>query len=473
VAYTVFGAFQGFGPLLGFAGQSYVFRHPLNLVWFLVIGVIAAGLGLLYIQAMALSRTIGRRLGSARWATVVRPALGGLCTGALAIAVPGVLGSGDGWAQRALGIGLLALPLWFVLAMPLAKLAATALTVGSGGAGGLFSPGMVIGAFTGAACWRILRTMAPGLLHSPAPFVIVGMMCCLGSAARVPLSVTVMVAEMTSSIGVVAPALLAIGVATLIVRPFDVTLIDSQLRSRDDVPSRRLASGLPLLENVRVDQAMQPPRCVLDSTLTAANAAEHLAELGLPGAPVVDERQLFVGVVDTDRLARHAQDDPDAPVGRLADRQAVTISPQVRASIAAAALVTSGRNWLTVLDSHRSVTGILTSADLVRTYREVLVSSLHRISAVGPGAGTLDSVIHDQSPLAGKALAEAALPRGTMVVSVTRGDEIIAPNGDTVLRSGDAVSFLVPESGRGTLHRLLQGPEGEAAEPGQPPPDRP
>jgi len=461
VGYTVFGVFQGFGPLMGFPGESYVFRHPLNLVWFLVVGLVAAGLGLAYIWAMRLARLAGTRLGTARWAVVVRPAIGGLLTGALAIAIPGVLGSGDGWAQRALGIGLATLPLWFVLLMPVGKLVATAFTVGSGGAGGLFSPGMVIGAFAGGACWRLLRPVAPGLGHDPAPFVIIGMMCCLGSAARVPLAITVMVAEMTTSIGVVAPALLAIGVATLVVRHFDVTLIDSQLRSRDDVPSRRLVSGLPLLEAIRVDETMQRPKVVFPATTTVSDAADRLEDLHLPGAPVVDERDLFVGVVDADRLREHVEADETVSVGHVADRQAMTVSPQVRASVAAAALVTSGRDWLPVLDARRAVIGILGSSDLVRGYRGVLLSSLRRISAIGKGAATLDGAVADTSPLVGRRLADAALPQGTMVVSLTRGDDMVAPDGDTVFRAGDVVSILVPERDRAELAELLVGQSAE------------
>jgi H+/Cl- antiporter ClcA/predicted transcriptional regulator len=387
IGYTVYGAFDGFGPLMGLHAQSYVFRHPLNLLWFVVVGVVAAAFGLLYILAMRWARLGARRFGHGRWAVVARPAIGGLAAGAVAVAIPGVLGSGDGWTQRALGADLLLLPLWFVLAMPLAKLVATALTVGSGGSGGLFSPGMAVGAFSGAACWRLLHPVAPGLGHDPAPFVIVGMMCCLGSAARVPLSMTVMAAEMTGSIGVVAPALLAVGLATLIVRHYDVSLIDAQPRSADDTPARRLVSGLPLLETMAVGEVMHRPNVVLDAAVPADDALAVLRHHDVPGAPVVDERGLFVGVVDADRLAEMPPEERSAPVGRVADRQAATVAPELRASVAATALATAERDWTPVLDARRHVVGVLSSGDLVRGYRDVLLSSLRRIAGVH-AAGT-------------------------------------------------------------------------------------
>jgi len=70
---------------------------------------------------------------------------------------PEVLGTGYGWIQVGLGTQLLHIPLWIVLILPFARIATTGLSIGSGGSGGIFGPGMVIGAFVGAAVWRLLE----------------------------------------------------------------------------------------------------------------------------------------------------------------------------------------------------------------------------------------------------------------------------------------------------------------------------
>jgi len=468
VAYTVFSVFQGFSPLMGFAGESYVFSHPIRLVWFLIIGVIAAFVGMLYAKSMTWARAAASRLGTSRWATVARPALGGVVVGSLAVGVPGVLGTGDGWAQRALLPALVALPLWFVLVMPVAKLGATALTVGTGGSGGLFSPGMVIGAFLGAATWRLMRPVFPSVPHDPASFVIIGMMCCLGSIARTPLAVTVMVAEMTSSIGVVAPALLAVGVATLIVGQTDLTLIEAQLRTRDDAPARRLVLGMPMLSAIKVAEVMQSPRSILPAAGDAGDAAAHLGGLHLPGAPVADETGRFVGVVTTAALERAADAEVEIPVGRLADRQAPTLSPDAPLSEAVASLLASERGWATVLDDARRVVGIVTNADLVTGYRRLLGTSMRRVTQSGTGAGLVEERIGETSPVAHRHLAEAGLPAGSVVVTVARGDELILPDAQTVLEPGDVVGALVPERNRERLLTLLAPPseDGEGGDEG-------
>ncbi|MGA9874780.1 MAG: chloride channel protein [Solirubrobacteraceae bacterium] len=230
VGYLIFGSVEGFGALFGSHG-SYVFSEPSQLVWFALIGVLAGLIGLLYARSFYGIAGLFARSPLPRW---LNPAIGGLLVGAIAIVIPEVLGTGYGFVQQALGARLNSIPLWIVLALPFIRILATSLSIGSGGSGGIFGPGMVIGAFIGAAVWRLFAPVFPSLGHDPAPYVIVGMMACFGSIARAPLAIMLMVAEMTGSIGIVLPAMLAVGVASLIVKHTDATIYASQLRNRHD-----------------------------------------------------------------------------------------------------------------------------------------------------------------------------------------------------------------------------------------------
>ncbi|WP_072688146.1 chloride channel protein [Rhodococcus marinonascens] len=241
VSYAVFGSFVGFGPLFGYAAQEYVFVAPLELVWFAMIGILGGLIGLLYSGTFYTTVDLTRLLPGSR---IVKPAIGGLLVGLMALVLPEVLGSGYGWIQQSMSrLDLMSIPLWVVLALPFAKILATSLSIGSGGSGGIFGPGLVIGAFTGAAVWRVLEPWAPGVPDSPGPFVIVGMMACFGSIARAPLAVMLMVAEMTGSIGVLAPGMIAVGIAYLIVRRAGKTIYRSQVENRDEGRRRQRAPG--------------------------------------------------------------------------------------------------------------------------------------------------------------------------------------------------------------------------------------
>jgi H+/Cl- antiporter ClcA len=367
VGYTVFSAFNGFTPLFGFAGSAYHFHQPIQLAWFVVIGVACGLVGVAYAKGFYGGVELFRRLPVPR---AVKPALGGLIVGAIALAMPQVLGTGYGWIQRGLGRSLLSIPLWIVLLLPLARILCTTLSIGSGGSGGIFGPGMVIGAFVGAAAWRLLEPIAPGIPHDPAAFVIVGMMACFGSVSRAPIAVMVMVAEMTGSLQALAPAMLAVGIATLIVGRFDVTMYRSQLRRRSDQPGARLAAGLPLLGSIRVASAMAPPLLVLAASETADAALAGLARESLEGAPVIDGNEVYLGVLD--RAADRGKLDSEATVAALADPTVPSIGAQDDLEAGMQALMNAGRDWVPVLDGGKRVIGVLSTGDVVRAHQAAM-----------------------------------------------------------------------------------------------------
>lgn len=238
-AYAVYGSIMGFGPMFGVVVPHYTF-DPAQTGWFVLIGVVAAGIGYLYAGMFYGTVALTKRLPGG---IVIKPAIGGLLVGLLALVIPQILASGYGWVQIALTReGLTTIPLWIVVVLPVAKIVATSLSIGTGGSGGIFGPGIVIGAFAGAAVWRLADSVgAPALPGDPGVFVIVAMMACFGSVAHAPLAVMIMVAEMTGSFSVIPAAMISVGLAYLIISRTSVSIYQSQRLDRDsDSP----ASGL-------------------------------------------------------------------------------------------------------------------------------------------------------------------------------------------------------------------------------------
>ncbi len=241
-AYAVLGAFLGFEPLFGYIDAEYRFEKAWPLLWFVVIGLIAAAIGYLYARTFHASVALTHRLPGG---PVLKPAIGGLLVGLLGLLMPEILSSGYGWAQAAADRGsLLQIPLWIILVLPIAKIVATSLTIGTGGSGGLFGPGIVIGAFVGAAIWRLGELSGlPGVPNGPGIFVVVGMMACFGSVARAPLAIMIMVAEMTGSFSVVPGAIIAVGIASLLMSRINVTIYEAQRLDRNTAEAERAAQA--------------------------------------------------------------------------------------------------------------------------------------------------------------------------------------------------------------------------------------
>ena len=438
IGYVVFGSIEGFSPLFGNV-ESYRLTDARQLLWFGLIGILGGLIGLLYAKGFYGIADLFARLPIPRW---VRPALGGLIVGCIALAIPEVLGTGYGWIQEGLGQQLLHIPLWIVLLLPFARIVTTGLSIGSGGSGGIFGPGMVIGAFTGGAVWRLFEPIVPSLGHDPAPYVIVGMMACFGSISRAPLAVMLMVAEMTGTLSLIVPAMVAVGLATLIVRRNDDTIYRSQLLSRAESPAHRILTGLPLLGAARACQAMAVPRCFVPESADVATALSLLEASGVEGAPFVGAEGRYVGVVTLDAL-RRASAEPDPPVlASLVDTSFLPIHQDVHLDVVLDTLTSTPQTWVAVVNDERRVIGTIATSDLIASYRRSLQASLRRVSEVSESSGMLDVVVAENSPIVGASLRAAAIPKGVLITAIERGREVIRPTGDTVMCSGDRLMVL-------------------------------
>lgn len=457
VSYAVFGAFEGFTPLFGYLPR-YTIGDPLSLAWFAVIGVVAGLVGILYAKGFYGIADVFSRLPFTRY---LRPAMGGILVGAMALVIPEVLGTGYGWVQLAFERqSLLHLSLAVVLVLPFARILATGLSIGSGGSGGIFGPGIVIGGFLGAAIWRLLEPVAPGVPHQPTVFVVVAMMACFGSISRAPIAVMLMVAEMTASIETLAPAMLGVGIATLIVRRSDDTIYRSQIRTRADSPAHRLQFGMPLLANVVVAEVMSKTHLLLQARDTVAEAMVGLRDRHLPGGPVVDERGIFLGTVTLAALAGPNAPSTSTTLDRVVDVTAPSIQANAALDVALDAMAKASSSWIPVLDSAQHVVGIFNTGTLVAGYRRALVSNTTRLSLLAGNAEPVEVEVSSEAPVADRALREVSVPPGSIVLTAQRGTHLLFVEADTVLEPGDLVSALVRPEQRGAFDALFS-PDGE------------
>lgn len=447
VSFTIFGALIGYAPIFGQVAGSG-FTQPIQLLYYALIGLVAGLVGRLYIGTFYRAATW---FGGWRVPREVRPAIAGFAVGCVGILIPGVLGTGYGWVQASLDRStLLALPIATVLILPFAKIVATSLSIGSGGSGGIFGPGMVIGGLLGASVWRLLEPVAPAIPADPSGFVIVAMMALFGSIAHAPLAVMLMVAEMTDNLGMLGPAMLAIGVASLIVG--ERSIYASQLRSRADSPAHQFRFALPLMASIPAGDAARVPRLVLATRDTVARARGELEALGLPGAPVVGPKGTFRGSVE---LVQLATADPAATLGSLPlNGPVVTVDDGL--DDAMSVLAEGHRSWAPVVADTR-VVGIVSSNDVLGAYRAALAANVRRVRSVGATGTLVEADVAEASPLAGRRVDEVRWPRDSVLVSITRGDRLIVPRGEVVIQAEDRIAVFSSSLARRSLDDLLGG----------------
>ncbi len=202
MAYAVNGLFAGFQPLFQVPGNIPI-PGLSEYSWYALLGVTAGLMATILPNVFYGARDLFHAIPVPPH---LKPAIGGLGLGLMALALPQVLGGGYGWIQEAIN-GRLALSLLFILAF--AKMVALALTISSGGSGGVFAPSLYIGAMLGGGLAR--------LFHQPvAPLVVVGMAAVFAGAARIPIATLLMVTEMTGGYHLLVPAALAVVLSYLI-----------------------------------------------------------------------------------------------------------------------------------------------------------------------------------------------------------------------------------------------------------------
>ena len=326
--------------------SNLAFTSPPQLLYYVVLGVLCGLMGLLYSRGFYGITHVFHRLHLPNW---LKPGIGGLLVGLIGLVLPQALGMGYGWVQVGMGQGLLAIPLWVILLLPFVKILTTGLSIGSGGSGGIFGPGMVIGGMVGALVWRLSYHVLPGIPDTPAPFVIVGMMALFGGIAHAPLAVMLMVAEMTGNLSMLAPAMIAVGIASIIVGK--ATIYTSQVDTRADSPAHRLQMSFPLLSTLAVRQTMVPPTLRFSPGQALAEAEKLLADHIESGAPVLDAQGNLLGVLTQADIQRVSLEERQTThVEDAMNRDVLMVYPDDTLDEALEQLTSHRVSWAPVVD---------------------------------------------------------------------------------------------------------------------------
>ena len=454
VGYAIFCAITGsYAPIFG-SHNGLATISLTGLALFVVIGLACGIVGKLYTNCFY---AMVDHFNAWRVPRAVKPGIAGVLVGLIGLAVPGVLGTGYGELQTELSLHhLLTTPWLIVLLIPFAKLVATSLSIGSGGSGGIFGPGMVIGGATGALLWRVahLAGLAP---HDQVAFIIVGMAACFASIAHAPVAVLVMVVEMTGSLGMLPAATVAVAFAMLVVG--ETTIYRSQLRRRSDSPAHRFDFRLAATK-LTAAELMSPPRLVVQGATPTVEALQMLRDAEVAGAPVINEDGAFLGSVESDAV-RAAVDKGHGgtPIARLADPEAVTLPAEAGLDAAVEALPESDGGWVPVLDDDMRVRGIISAPELLRGARETMRTSWSEMLAATTSTSVLEGAIGKDSPASGRTVAELRLPPGAIVLSASRSGALRFPDAGDRLNAGDRVTVLVAPAQAAAVRATLGLPE--------------
>jgi CIC family chloride channel protein len=363
VGYSIYASWLGFTPMFG-QNLGPVLAGPETLLSYAILGVLCGLVGILFTRTFYGVRYLFRRLTIPKH---YRPAIGGLVTGLIGLALPQVLGTSYGWLQLAMTPA--AIPLLVMIALIFAKIVATSFSVGSGGSGGVFAPGFVIGGMLAASLWAVSHSFAESYLpSSPQPFVAVGMMALFGAVAHAPIAVIIMVSEMSGSYAILLPAMIAVGLAYVVVGRD--TIFESQVPSLAHSPAHTYEYVSPLLNVMKVHQAMIADCSTVSPSVSIEKAAQVIENCGV-SVPVVGERGELMGIVaKEDILPTPAGERGITNVGSVMSTDLVVTYPEETLERALELIISRSVAVLPVVDrgDRTRLLGLVTRRSIIQAY---------------------------------------------------------------------------------------------------------
>jgi CIC family chloride channel protein len=367
-AYAVFAAI--FGQGLAFNTPKHLVFHNLGeLPLYVVFAIVCSIVGYVYVSVFyGLRDRLFRRLPIPN---AVKPAIGGLMLGGLALLLPQCMAGGYGWIQQAID-GRMTLTLLLVLCF--GKIVATSFTISSGGSGGVFAPSLFIGAMLGGAFGVLSNRLFPGVVEHPEAFVLVGMGGFFAGVARVPLTAMLMVCEMSGSYGLLVPLML-VSITNVALLSSRWSIYEEQVTAMVDSPAHQGDFVTDLLEQMYVREVMDTKRKI--DLVPEGMSLEEILRLAASSRntyfPVVDGHAKLVGIFSLRDLRSALTGNGAGPLvvaADLASSPVLTVNPEDDLYTALRRFTQKNIDDLPVvaLDDPDSIVGILSRKDVIAAY---------------------------------------------------------------------------------------------------------
>jgi CIC family chloride channel protein len=361
VGYFVAHAFAPLTIGLGVDSVGHVLGRDIAVA--VLLGVFAALFGIAIMRGVAFCETLLSKTGL--WPPL-RPALGGLAVGGLALQTPEVLSSGHGALHFS---GIITMPLAFIAMVFVLKTVASVISLGSGFRGGLFFATLFLGAIGGRLFAAGFDAVWPALHLDPNVYAIVGMSALSASVIGGPLTMSFIALESTGDLWLSTVVLAAVIISTQITRElFGYSFATWRMHLRGE--TIRSAADVGWIRDLTVRRLMRPD-------VVTVNAGTSIAEFRgkfPPGSKTqvvaVDDAGHYAGMVLVSEA--HAGDiDATKSLNSILHYPRVVLHPGMNIREAIAAFDVTEAETLTVVESgdNRPI-GILNEAHAMRRYAE-------------------------------------------------------------------------------------------------------
>lgn len=320
----------------------------------IILGLVAGLLGVLFSKVIFFNNKLFDKM--SKIPNYFKPAIAGFAVGLIGLVIPYVLGSGnfsvDLLLQHKFSLGL-------VLIIFIAKFFVTPFCFGSGAAGGIFLPMLMLGSFLGYIVSTVCNSF--GFHTDPIVIAILGMGAFLSAVARTPITAVVMVFEMTGGYSHILPIMLSAAIADLVAEKLNQKPIYASL-----IVQNSKFGDAKILSELKVQDYMHRDVKTLTPTMTILEASKKIAEYKYKVYPVTNESGKILGVVTRyDVEDAIFQGNPTTmTLNKIMNPSPVVISTNKDLYVAYFRLHTNNIDKLPVIDKRKRLCGIISREDI-------------------------------------------------------------------------------------------------------------
>lgn len=364
-----------YGDFPAFTVPTHAITTYFEFPAFILLGVIAGLVASVLVRAIAKAQDFSGNLQLPR---MFHPMIGGFSVGIIAIWLPQVIGVGYGATEQAL-MGNFTLVL--LVAILVGKIIATAISLGFGFGGGIFSPSLVIGAMLGGAYGIIATTLLPQIGTDTTAYSLIGMGAVAAATLGAPISTALIIFEMTGDYQLTLGVMLAVVVSTGIFRHLHGrTFFTSQLERRGLDLKGGFESGLLRARRVAGVMKMDPETVAPGINLPGLR---HRLQCSLTGELfVVSDNGILIGTITLADLSESAFDaDLDYLInaGDVARLNPPTLKTSDDLEKALKLMNDSGESLIAVVadDESNKLEGVVDERHVIAAYNRALLDSRH------------------------------------------------------------------------------------------------
>ncbi len=285
------------GNYPAFEVPQYKLGSPIELVFYVILGFLAAGVALLFIRVLYKSEEF---FDKKKWPEPLKAGLGGLGIGLMGLLFPQIYGVGYDTITSALNNELL----WQIaLVLVFVKILATSLSLGSGGSGGVFAPSLFLGAMLGSFFGSLLSQVFPDLNISPGAYALVAMGGVVAAATHGPIAAILIIFEMSGDYKIMLPLMITCIISTVLamkIREESIYTLKLKLRGINIFGGRELN----VLKTMKVQDVYRKSVEIIKESESFPTIVEKMASSQHSYFYVVDDTDKILGSVSLSEIRR-------------------------------------------------------------------------------------------------------------------------------------------------------------------------